>query len=226
MVVLKPSLISRIKGGFPANGTYKKTIIEFSKHHDLVYFSSVSSSQDTTPTIQGSTASIDQKDNHYLIGTHANYDMVVVDRTSIIGYEGYKSVAHRWYVIQIDLRTAKDLPYIFIGTRQQTKAYYARLLSVHRELRYLSLGSDTKRINVFQSHYAIMSSPAHMQILHGLFTDENIDTIATHHYPFAIEIGGENLSVITDATKPSQQLLDKLLHYGLWLAKEIDQKLA
>lgn len=225
MTDLKPTFASRIKSGFSGGGSYKKALVNFAKHHNLIYFGSVRSSNDEAPVIRGSTASTIQKDNHYSIGTHAGYDLALVDRTSLIGYEGYKALPHRWYVIQIDLKVAKNLPYIFVGTKQQTKAYYARVLSSHRDLRYLSLTSAAKQINAFHGQYAIMASPARMHILYRLFNDETIDMMATHRYPFAVEIEDESLSIITEAVKPSQQLLDKLLHYGLWLAKEIDQRL-
>ena len=30
---------------------------------------------------------------------------------------------------------------------------------------------------------------------------------------------------MTEVVKPGEQLLDELLHYGLWFAKEIDKRL-
>lgn len=216
---------SRLTAGLASGTQRKKAVVNFAKRHKLIYFSSVSSGGQYIPVIRGSTASADQSDVHSCIGTHADYDMALVERTATVAFDGYKSTIHRWYVLQIDLHKASNLPFIFIGTKQQTKAYYARLLTSHRQLRYLALGSAATNYAKFHSQYVVLSSPAELPLIYRLLTDETIDTIAEHHYPFAVEIEGDSLSLITDAGIPSQQLLDKLLHYGLWLAKEIDSRL-
>ena len=197
-------------------------MVAFAKKHNLVYFSSVRSDGEM-PVVRGSTATTRYVDNSYSIGTHAEYDMVLVDRTSVIQYEKYPTSTHRWYVIQIDLHSARDLPYIFIGTRQQTKAYYARVLVSHRQAGYISPDVLAPQNATFHSHYAIIGSPADLPLLYRLLNDDTVHSIASHRYPFAVEIEGSSLSVITEAIAPNQQLLNKLLHYGLWFAKQIDE---
>ncbi len=219
----KPKLLSRIRSSLSPSAAHRKAVIDFAKRHDLVYFSSVRS--DDVPVIRGSTATAKYVDNSYSIGTHAGYDMALVDRTSVIEYENYPTSTHRWYVIQIDLHSARDLPYIFVGTRQQTKAYYARVLVSHRQTGYISPDVLAAYGATFHSRYAIIGSPADIPIIHRLLTDDIVHSIATHRYPFAVEIEGSNLSVITEALAPNQQLLNKLLHYGLWFAKQIDERL-
>ncbi len=218
--------VTKLSDSLRGVSSRRKAVVAFAKHHQLIYFQSVPQDSESVPVIRGSTVSPDQVDANYCIGSHADYDMAFVERTSRIAHEGFKTTMHRWYVLQIDLRTAQNLPFIFVGTRQQTKAYYAQVLTTHREIRYLSLDSASPKSASFHSHYALLASPAELPALYRLFTDEMIDTMATHHYPFAIEIDGDSLTVITEAIKPSQQLLDKLLHYGLWVAKAVDSRLA
>lgn len=204
----------------------RKSAEGFAKKHGLIYFSAVDPDGTVTPVIRGSTSSLGQVDSHFCIGSHDGYDMVLFDRLSNISCVGYKSSIHHWYVLEIDLHSARNLPYIFIGTRQQSKAYYAKLLSSHRHLRYLSVDTAAHRSAEFHGNYAVLSSPADVPTVYRLLTDDMIETMAAHGRPFAIEIEGDSLMLITEASKPSQQLLDKLLHYGLWLAKEIDDRLA
>lgn len=221
----KPKLLSRIRGSMSHVTAHRKAVIEFAKRHDLVYFNSVGS-RDEVPVIRGSTATPKYIDNSYSIGTHAGYDMALVDRTNVVAYEGYASSKHRWYVIQIDLHASEHLPYIFIGTRQQTKAYYARVLVSHRETGYISPDMIAPGNVQFHSRYAVIASPWGMPVVHRLLSEDIVQSIAAHHHPFAIEIEGNSMSVITEATAPNQQLLNKLLHYGLWFAKELDKRLA
>jgi hypothetical protein len=204
----------------------RKAFVAFAKKHHLIYFQTVRYDSEDVPVIRGTTASPEQSDSNYCIGSHADYDMALVERTSSIGFEGYKTTIHRWYVLQIDLKQARNLPFIFLGTKQQTKAYYARILTTHREVGYLSLTTAAKKGAAFHAAYALLASPAELPRLYELFTDDVIDAIASHRHPFAIEIDGDSVSLITEATKSSEQLLDQLLHYGLWVAKAIDSKLS
>ncbi|MDB5183329.1 MAG: hypothetical protein JWO07_10 [Candidatus Saccharibacteria bacterium] len=205
--------------------TRRKVVLNFAKKHHLIYFQTVHPDSEDTPAMRGSSASTDQVDSNYCIGSHADYDMALIERTSSIAFEGYKTTIHRWYVLQIDLKNVHNLPFIFLGTKQQTKAYYARILTAHREARYLSLTVAADKSAQFHAAYALLSSPAELPLLYRLFTDETIDSIAGYNYPFAIEIDGDSVMFITEATKPSEQLLDELLHYGLWIAKAIDSRL-
>jgi hypothetical protein len=221
----KQRVISRLASAVSGISTRRRAMIRFARKHDLIYFASVGSGREDLTVIRGSTVTPGQVDSNYCIGTHAGYDMAVVERLASVGFEGYKTTLHRWYILQIDLRAASNLPYIFIGTKQQTKAYYAKLLTTHRQLRYLALDSAAERAAEFHGNYAVMASPADVSTVYRLLTDDTIDMIAAHRHPFAIEIEGDSLMVITEASKPSQQLLDRLLHYGLWMAGEIDRRL-
>jgi hypothetical protein len=210
--------------GLLGRNAHRQILIDFAKQHDLIYFDNVKQSESYS-IVKGSTASLGHSDNGYLIGAHAGYDMTIVDRTSTISFDGYKSTKYRWYVVQIDLKHASSVPYIFIGTKQQTKAYYARIFASKRDIGYLQLPSSANSHSKFHSTYAVLASPAIIHTVYALLTDEIIETLAMHRYPFAIEIEDETLTVITEASKTNQQLLDKLLHFGLWFAKEVDKRL-
>ncbi len=202
----------------------KEIAIHFAKKHQLIYFQTVHPDSEQAPVIRGTTASPDQTDENYCIGSHAGYDMVLVERTASAGFSGYKMTRHRWYVLQIDLHTTRNLPFIFLGTKHQTKAYYARVLTAHREIRYMSLNSASKKSPVFHAAYALLASPGNLHLLYQLFGDDVIESIAARRHPFAMEIVGDTITLIADAKKPSEQLLNELLHFGLWFAKTIDEK--
>lgn len=221
----KQNTIRRLTNGLSSVGARRRIVVGFAKKHRLIYFKSVSPGGQTTHVIRGSSMSPGQIDANHCIGTHAGYDLSLVERTASVESGGYKSSLHRWYVLQIDLKSATNLPFIFVGTRQQTKAYYARLLQTHRQLTHLALETGAQENASFNSYHVVLASPAQLPTVYKLFNDEMIDTIAAHNYPFAVEIEDDSLILITEAMKPNQQLLDKLLHYGLWMAKQIDQRL-
>ena len=204
--------------------TRKSVVVQFAQHHDLIYFHKVDPDGTEVPVIRGSTVSPGQHDQHCCIGTHAEYDMVLIQRTSKVESQPYTSKPTKWYVLPIDLKTAKNLPYTFIGTKQQDKAFYASILHSHRDARYLSIPTTSPHASAFTSRYAVLASPAVTQYVHELLSDDIVDSMAAHKYPFAIEIEQDSIIVITNAKKPNQQLLDKLLHFALWFAKMLDKK--
>jgi hypothetical protein len=197
---------------------------EFAQKHDLLYFHTVSSDNESAPIIRGTTTSPKQVDSNFSIGTHAGYDMALIERASDVEFIGFESSYHRWYVLQIDLKHARNVPFIFLGTQQLTKAFYAKVLTSHRDIRYLQLESQSLSHAAFHGHYAIIASPSTYSLLHEIFDEEAITMIATHKRPFSVEIENDSLILFTEAEKASEQLLDKLLHYGLWLAKRIDER--
>lgn len=203
----------------------REVATSFAKKHDLVYFHAVGSENDHAPIIRGSTASPKQSDSNFCIGTHAGYDMALIERAADVEFVGFETTSHRWYVLEIDLKRARHVPYLFIGTRQLTKAFFAKVLVSHRDVRYLQLENVNSHATSFHGTYALVASPTTLPTLHDIFNDETLHMMAAHKYPFTIEVEGDTLVLFTDAEKPSEQLIDKLLHYGLWYAKRLDETL-
>ena len=215
-----------LTNAFRGSTSRRKAAMSFAKRHQLIYFQTVQPDDDETKTMRSTSSAPDQIDSNYCIGSHAEYDMTLFERLATASFGEYKPTIHRWLVLQIDLKKARDLPFIFLGTKQQTKAYYARMLTAHREARYLSLSSASSNSASFHATYALLASPAELPLLYRLFTDDTIDSVATYKHPFAVEIDGDTLTITTESLKASEQLLDELLHYGLWFAKTIDSRLA
>lgn len=207
-----------------ASSLRRKTVVSFARKHQLIYFKSVPAENNDSPAIRGSSVAPGQIDSNYCVGSHAGYDIALVERLAAASFEGHRTTTRRWYVLQIDLKQASNLPFIFLGTRQQSKAYYARILATHRDINYVSLPSLADSSAAFHAAYALLASPAEFGWLQQLFTDDIMTTIAAYQHLFAVEIEGESLLVMTEALVPSEQLLDKLLHYGLWLAKQVDEQ--
>lgn len=201
----------------------REVATSFAKKHGLVYFHTVGTEKDEAPIIRGSTANPNQVDSNFCIGTHAGYDMAVIERSADVEFIGFETTSHRWYVVEIDLKNARHVPYIFIGTKQLTKAFFAKILVSRRDIRYLQLEDINSHASSFHGTYALVSSPSSLTTLQAIFNDEVLHSISAHKHPFTIEVEGDTLIVFTEAEKPNEQLLDKLLHYGLWFAKRLDE---
>ena len=121
-----------------------------------------------------------------------------------------------------DLHSHRDLPFIFIGTKQQSRTFYAKLFTARRSVSQL----DPSFFNVprhFAAHYTLIASPAEQVLLARLLTEPVTTTMARYQHPFAIEIQDDTLYIITETHQVTEASLTKMMHYGLWLARHIDQ---
>jgi hypothetical protein len=203
----------------------RRTIAKFAQKHGLIYFKSVNSAASQINVVRGMTSSIDQRDNNVCIGTHDGYDMVFIERTATMSFGDMPSTEHRWHIMQFDLHSHSNLPFVFIGTRQQSRTFYAKLFSTYREVRHVDATLYLTSPKPFQTHYTVIASPAEHVFLTQLLSEPITSTMAKHQQPFAIEMYGDSLYVITEASQATMQSLTKMLHYGLWLAKHIDESI-
>lgn len=202
---------------------WRRAAISFAKKHHLVYFQQINPENNKIPVIQGTTTASIYTDKNVCIGSHAGYDIVFLERQSMVEFAKYAASHHRWYVLQIDLKRNTYLPFVFVGTRQQSKTYYARLLSSRPGLHYLMLETEAQNSAAFHSHYAIIAELSSLKTVSEIFHNDIVTTMGHHLYPFSIELEKDSLILMTEAKKPNQQLMNKLLHFGLWFAKEVDK---
>ncbi len=205
------------------NISWKASAIDFARLHRLVYFKDINPEVSEAPLILGSTGFNDRVDGNYCIGRHAGYDIVLFDRVSTASHRDYDSVKKHWYVLQIDLKSTR-VPYMFLGTKQQSKTYYAELLESHPGLHHLMLEGNAEKSASFHGNFVILAEPSRSDFVIRLFDERMVHAMGEHLYPFAVEVDNDCIIVTTEALKPNQQLMDKLLHYGIWFAKEIDRK--
>lgn len=209
------------KAGLSEQAQQRRSIMKFAEHHGLIYFANNRSASLSVPIVRGVTSSIDQRDVNICIGTHNTYDIVFLERFATVSHPEYPSTKHHWHILSFDLHSHSNLPFVFIGTKQQSKTFYANLFTTKREARQLE-PSFFEVSKHFNAHYTIVASPAEQLLLTQLLTAPITATMAKYQHPFAIEIQDDTLSVITDSRQASEASLSKMLHYGLWLAAHID----
>lgn len=209
------------KAGLSEVAQRRRVIAKFALRHGLLYFSTDRSSSLTVPIVRGVTASLDQNDTNICIGSHKGYDIVFLERFASMTHPDYPSSKHHWHIMSFDLHSHNALPFVFIGTRQQSRTFYANLFTIKREVRQLE-PSSYNIPEQFSAHYTVVASPAEQLILTQLLTTPITAAMAKFQHPFAVEIQDDTLSIITDSHQTSEASLSKMLHYGLWLAEHID----
>lgn len=197
-----------------------RAVMQFAQKHKLIYFKTVNVHDYSVPVVRGVTAALHQRDRNLCIGTHDGFDLVYVQRqTTEKDSTGTESVRD-WHVMEFDLKTADNQPLIMIGAANLDKSFYSKVISEHRQLRHIPLQHEAS--SVFQHHYTVLGSLADTQHIHKVLSKEITEKMSHHKEPFSIELYEDSLFVFTNSQKGSEQLLTKMMHYGIWLARHID----
>lgn len=210
--------------GLSDNAMRRRAIAKFAHKFGLIYFRTIDASSPRISLVRGVTNEIGQKDSNMCIGAHDGYDMVFIERDVILRSPDQSARRHRWHIMEFDLHSHDNLPFLFVGTKQQSKAFYSKLFTLHRDVRHVD-ATFLQASKHFYPHYSIVASPAAHLFVARILTQEITDAMAKYQYPFAIEIHGDSLFVISEATSAtSVQSLTRMMHYGIWLARHIDSK--
>lgn len=212
--------------GLSESAARRRVIARFAQKFKLIYFRTIDTSSSRVSIVRGVTSSIDQQDSNMCIGMHDGYDMVFIERVATIEAPGHTPSRHRWHIMEFDLHSHNNLPFLFVGTKQQSKAFYEKLFTLHREVRHVDPATYLQSPRHFHTNYTVVASPSEHLFAARVLSEEITATMAKHQQPFAIEIQGDSLYVITEATATTTlQSLTKMLHYGIWLARHIDSKI-
>lgn len=197
---------------------HRDILERFAKQHHLAYFS--------PETPERTLLSIDPErtvqTHGLLMGDHAEYTTTVFSYAATAHHPNFATTEKAWLEVLIELHHETELPFVYIGTRQQTKTQYAELLSNHSSARYLHVSCPPLLDRRFHERYAVLASADDAGFVRELFTDEVVETLTNRHDVAAFHIEGTQLRVMTELQKPRIQTLDRLYHSGLWMAKTID----
>lgn len=203
----------------PAAKAKLKIVQNFAERTGLVYFGFVSQRNDEHHLIRGVTVSVNHADNHYCIGSVDEYDIMFVERTDSI-----QKKLHCWYILQIDLRTKRDIPHTFITSAKNEQSLRGLIETNYPLLSPMRLGATALYPDNFTLAYRLITNPAHVVDVEHWIQPKTAALIATHFTGFEVEISHNSLLVYADKTKLSSDLLDTLLTNSLWLARTLDKE--
>jgi hypothetical protein len=189
-----------------------------------VYFGAVDQQSDEHRLVRGMTLSPHHNDSHYCLGSVDGYDVTFVERSAIIPKNKYGARSHVWHVMVVDLHVPRDIPHVFIGSRERNELLYSQLLSISPSFRQMPPVSLPHHSAAFMQHYAIYATPTQYLEVDRLLTPDATQVLATHFHPFAIEITNECVYIYADQQHLTSHVLEKMLKDGLWLAKYIDTR--
>lgn len=201
---------------------HRKIFMQFAEKFGLVYFGYVDQRADEHRLVRGLTVSARHRDNHYCIGSFENYDITLVERSDTIHFPGKPSRTHNWIIMTFDLHTSRDIPHIFLGLHAHNETFYAHLFTKFSQLTKIPLGTFGQHAAKFAGRYALFTEPAHMVTVEQLFHPAVTSIIADSFESLTAEVADGCVYIYAEHSRPSIQLLEKMLKNGLWLSQVID----
>lgn len=191
--------------------------------YGLVYFGSVSASDDEYEMVRGLTVSADHKDQHYCVGTVEGYDVILLERADQLTFPGKQPVSYKWTVLQIDLRDV-TLPHVFIDTRQHQSAFYDVLFAKFARLQAMDSNLFADHDPRFANTFTVYTTPTDQADMIQLLSPDITATLGHHFSHFDFEVFDDRVIVYSSNRVPSKQLIDHMLRAGIWLAREIESR--
>lgn len=202
----------------------KHVMTQFARKAGLVYFGSITVETNDSRLVRGVTLAPGHRDAHYCFGAHDGYDIVCVQRQSESVFPGKKSTSHTWTIMEFDLHTPTALPHIVIGRKDQAQLIYDNLLATQRDMQPHVFNSPDSHKEAYSKHYITYAPPAHAPMVDFIVSPEFTSAIVGHFKHLMIEIEGDNVYLFVDQAKPNVAFLNKMMHYGLLVAKHIDER--
>ncbi len=198
----------------------KRMIHRFCEDVGLVYFGFVNQREDDHHIVRGLTVSNAHRDHHYCIGTYEGYDVVFVERSDII----LTSHRHIWHILEIDLKTASDLPHIFIGSPTHGMGFHSLLSAKYPSLHPAHLGVLGIPSPDFSDNFKLYAKPDQWLAAERIFSPDITEKIGKHFQGLVLEISGDSLFIYSERSHLTTKLLETMLQNGIWLASVIDEK--
>lgn len=202
----------------------KHIITQFARRAGLVYFGTITVKENDSRLVRGVTLGSGHRDAHYCFGVHDSYDIVCVQRLSETTFPGKKSVSHEWYIMEFDLHAAVPLPHILVGRKDSNGSLYDNLLATHRDMQPHEFAEPNLHHKDYSKEYVTYAPPAHAPMVEFILSPEFTSAIVGHFKNLLIEIEDDSLYLLVDKPKLSEAFLNKMMHYGLQVAKHIDER--
>ena len=196
-----------------------RSVIErYAEKIGLVYLGYVDQRDDDHRLIRGHTVSATHQDNHYCIGTVRGYDVMLALRNDVVRVRSGQEKRCHWLIYAIDLHANVEVPNFYLGHRNRDDVFAASFRPM-QPLAVTSLGQYPAK---FVADYAVYGSAANLLPVGQIISPQVAEVIATRFQGVSAEVEDNTLHLYTEAARPTEAQLDKMLSNGLWLAEVID----
>ena len=212
----------RLYYSFNKSKTKKRVIKRFVEKIGLVYFGNVSQTKDEHQTVKGFTASLTHHDNHYSIGSSAEYDIRLVDRKDVNIIPDGTVISQNWIIMSFDLHTKQDVPHLFIMANNHQNKPFLPFFETFTTMSNIEFGTFEQYPSEFLEKYTIFSRQSMSIKIQKLFPADTALIFANHFWPLSVEQNEHVLYLYSTDVKVTDNLLSAMYENGLWLAGQID----
>lgn len=204
----------------------RRAFQKFADRYDLVYFGSVSQHSDDHQLVRGITLSSGHRDNYYSVGSIRGRDIIALQRTDTVTFPGKESATYRWLILQLDLRSSRQLPQVFVNGSHYADAFYANAFLKQPQLHnFAEIFTGSSYDPQFARQFRIFSprSAGSEQLLLETITSDVAAATVRYLLQHDFELTQNELIIYGRSLAVRLSTLEHLLKAGLWLAEQFEQ---
>ena len=203
---------------------HKQVFLRFAQAYGFIYFGLVNQRHNDHRLVRGLTLTAKHRDSHYCLGAHESYDVTLVERVSTITYPHRSPQKHTWLIMAFDLHTVHDIPHLFLTNTRHDETFFQNLFTKFPYLTKVSLGGINTYHQSFLRQRTMYASLRDVHEVADIFVPALANKINDHLGNLSFEIYDKVLYIYAEHQRPTYSLLSRMLHEGIWLAKEVDAK--
>lgn len=188
----------------------------------FIYFGAIDRKRDDVEIIRGVTASTTHRDMHYAVGTYDEYDTQITDRLDVFMDDNNKSKVTHWTIVQIDLKSIRSLPHIFLYPTATYNPAFRHLFSAFNGLQPINSLLDDQHTPEFHNRYHLYVAPSQATYIEKFFSKNITQIFASHFWPHAVEIIGDKVYLYDTSDSITSEQLGALLKLAVWVAATFD----
>lgn len=197
----------------------KQIIKSADETYSLVYFGTVSQTDDEHKPIKGVTFSPHHVDRHYSVGTVEGFDITLLERTDSLSAPGKSTEDYRWLLLRVELKPSIKLAHVLMDTAQHEQTYYSKMFAKFGRLHPTNHCFDDPGYGEFTDAFHCYTTPDNLDHLAGLIAPETAQTLLQHFPKFDVEWFDNQIIVSTPDQLMTQQTIEMMLREALWLAR-------
>ncbi|HET6622536.1 MAG TPA: hypothetical protein VFG56_01230 [Candidatus Saccharimonadales bacterium] len=187
--------------------------------YSLVYFGTVSQTDDEHATVKGVTFSPRHIDHHYSVGTVEGFDVTLLQRTDSLSAPGKPIENYRWLLLRVSLKPSIKLSHVLVDTAQYNQTYYANLFAKFSRLNSAKHCFEGPAYGEFSQAFHCYTTPDNLDHLAGLIGPDTAQTILQHFPKFDVEWFDNQIIISSPEPLVSSRTIEMMLREALWLAR-------
>lgn len=171
--------------------------------------------------VRGYTLSPSNTDRNYCIGTIADRDVILLQRTDTVSFPSQPSKPYTWLIMQIDLKHKLPM-HIVLNAQKYDEHIHRPIFNKLSHLHKLDIAELPYYESDFTSKYAVYAPLQHSHTILQVLDAGTASILGQSYASLDFELFEDELLVYYLAKSISKRDIDHTIKAGIWFANQID----